>query len=120
MTGFGSFISDWPSRLGSRALRRRLSSRGLGERFLDCRLSGLLEVRRGLPYELIELIEAHVDAKRLLAFMHAFLNVNLPVEPEREAKSLAAGVATPSLDRPALRSALRSPKVGTIYALRGP
>jgi hypothetical protein len=36
------------------------------------------------------LIEAHVDAKRVLAFMHAFLNVSLPVvEPGREAKGLA-------------------------------
>jgi hypothetical protein len=38
------------------------------------------DYERRLAHDLATmLIEAHVDAKRVLAFMHAFLNVGLPV-----------------------------------------
>jgi hypothetical protein len=41
------------------------------------------------------LIESDVDAHRVLTFMHQFLNVNLPVEPDDEAKGHALRHARP-------------------------
>lgn len=48
------------------------------------------DYERRLAHDLATmLIETHVDAQRVLAFMQAFLNMNLPVEPDDEAKGQA-------------------------------
>ena len=48
------------------------------------------DYERRLAHDLATmLIETHVDAKRVLAFMQDWLNLNLPVEPDDEAKGHA-------------------------------